>query len=225
MNHAPLNRSASLLLKLAVLLVIALVLVQCRAQLPGLPMLPANAQTTDLEAIEQAIRQAIEQQKEGIPALLLYETRIDEITLSKDRKWATAWLTPIGPDTGQVVPTEPGLVFVQRIDDGWKVYLPTDPDWNLALLSAPEDLVPMEKKSAWAAVAELATPDSPERQRMLACIERSTPPMASLEIPRHIISRGRVATAPLVSPLRHLQQVGAQTIRFPTRVDWRQWLR
>jgi murein DD-endopeptidase MepM/ murein hydrolase activator NlpD len=160
-NHAPLNRSASLLLKLAVLLVIALVLVQCRAQLPGLPMLPANAQTTDLEAIEQAIRQAIEQQKEGIPALLLYETRIDEITLSKDRKWATAWLTPIDPDTGQVVPTEPGLVFVQRIDDGWKVYLPTDPDWNLALLSAPEDLVPMEKKSAWAAVAELAPQAAP----------------------------------------------------------------
>jgi len=155
-NQAKFTRLALIVLKLAVLLAIALLLVQCRSWLTGQPTLPANAQSADQAAIEQAILQAIEKEKAGQPVRFFYETRVDDITISKDGDWATAWLTPIDPETGQVVPTEPGLVIVQRTDEGWQVYLPSDPNWSQALLSAPEDLVPTEKKSAWAAVAELA---------------------------------------------------------------------
>lgn len=161
MNRATLTRLALILLKLTALLAIVVLLTQCRTWLPGMPTLPANAQSADQAAIEQAILQAIEQQKQSLPAFFFYDTQVDDITISKDGDWATAWLTPIDPETGQVVPTEPGLVFVQRTEDGWKVYLPNDPDWSLALLSAPEDLVPTEKKAAWAAVAELAPSAAP----------------------------------------------------------------
>jgi murein DD-endopeptidase MepM/ murein hydrolase activator NlpD len=161
MNRAPLTRLAIALLKLAALLAIVFVLIQCRNLLPGLPMIPANAQIADQQAIEQAILQAIEKEKESLPAFTLYETRIDDITISQDGNWATAWLTPIDPDTGNVVPTEPGMVIVQRVEDGWKVYLPNDPDWSQALMSAPEDLVSTEKKSAYAAIAELAPSAAP----------------------------------------------------------------
>ncbi|OGO36567.1 MAG: hypothetical protein A2W35_02150 [Chloroflexi bacterium RBG_16_57_11] len=161
MNRATINRLAHGLLKLAALLAIVFILIQCRNLFPGLPFLPANAQGADEQAIEQAILQAIEKEKESLPAFFLYDTRIDDITISKDGNWATAWLIPIDPDTGNVVPTEPGLVIVQRVDDGWKVYLPNDPDWSQALLSAPEDLVPTEKKSAFAEIAEMAPSAAP----------------------------------------------------------------
>src|SRR5512139_2229596 len=118
MNRVMLTRLALALLKLTALLAIVFILIQCRNLLPGLPMLPANAQIADEQAIEQAILQAIEKEKENLPAFSLYETRIDDITISQDGNWATAWLTPIDPDTGNVVPTEPGMVIVQRVGDG-----------------------------------------------------------------------------------------------------------
>ena len=118
MNRAKLNHLAITLLKMSALLGLAVLLMQCRSWLPGLPMLPANAQTGDLEAIEQAILQAIEQQKQMSPALFFHDTQVDNITLSKDGDWATAWLTPIDPETGQVVPTEPGLVICSAHEPG-----------------------------------------------------------------------------------------------------------
>ena len=57
---------------------------------------------------------------------------------------------------GQAPVTEPGLVIVQRTDQGWRVYLPDDPEWFNALASAPDDLVPAEKQTAFAEMAEIA---------------------------------------------------------------------
>ncbi len=156
MNRAAFTRLATFFLKLGALLGLAALLLQCRSWVPGLPTLPVNAQSSDLEAIEQAILQAIEQQEQISPAMFFYDTQVDDITLSKDGEWATAWLTPIDPETGQVVPTEPGLALVERTGDGWRVYLPDDPEWFNALAVAPEDLVPVEKQSAWADMAEIA---------------------------------------------------------------------
>lgn len=161
MYRNALTRLAPVLGKLIALLVIALLLVQCRSWIGGQALLPANAQSADQAAIEQAIQKAIEAEKAGQPMLSFYETRIDDITLSKDGNWATAWLTPIDPETGHVVPTEPGLVIVQRTEDGWQAFLPSDPNWNQALLSAPADLIPAEKKAAMAEMAELAAAAAP----------------------------------------------------------------
>ena len=161
MDRVSLTRLALAFLKLTALLAIVFILIQCRNLFPGLPMLPANAQSDDEQAIEQAILQAIQKEKESLPAFSLYDTQIEDITISMDGNWATAWLTPIDPDTGYVVPTEPGLAIVQRVDDGWKVFLPNDPNWSQALMSAPEDLVPTEKKSAYAAIAEMAPSAAP----------------------------------------------------------------
>jgi murein DD-endopeptidase MepM/ murein hydrolase activator NlpD len=141
---------------LTALALLAFLLVQCRSWFGGQPPLPVNAQGPEQAAVEQAILKAIAAEKASQPMLVFYDTRIDEITLSKDGNWATAWLTPLDPETGQVVPTEPGLVIAQRTDAGWQVYLPNDPSWSQALLSAPADLIPSEKKSALSEIAELA---------------------------------------------------------------------
>jgi len=64
-------------------------------------------------------------------------------------------LTPIDPDNGQIVPTEPGLVILQRIEDEWKVYLPSDSQWLEASQSIPSELLNDEEKDDWLQKASL----------------------------------------------------------------------
>jgi murein DD-endopeptidase MepM/ murein hydrolase activator NlpD len=105
--------------------------------------------------IEQAIRQAIEIEKLGHPAYVLLETHIDNIQLSQDNQWATAWLIPIDPENGQIIPTEPGLAIVQRQKDSWRAYLPSHPAWSQMAQQAPVDLLPPSAKETWLALEDV----------------------------------------------------------------------
>ncbi len=116
---------------------------------------PVSPQPREQEEIENAILQEIEQTTEGIPVFQLYNTQIDDILVSRDGNWATAWLTPIDPDNGQIVPTEPGLVILLRIEDEWKVYLPSDSQWLEASQSIPSELLNDEEKDDWLQKASL----------------------------------------------------------------------
>ena len=64
-----------------------------------------------------------------------------------------------------------------------------------------------------AAVEELATPDSPQRRRMLSAIGRAAHPRASLDIARHVLDYGTVATASPVPPHFGLHLLQSRTLR------------
>ena len=58
--------------------------------------------------IEAAIRDAISTHKEDTLVYLLYENQIDNLKVSQDGEWATAWLNPVDPESGHIISAEPG---------------------------------------------------------------------------------------------------------------------
>ncbi len=110
------------------------------AALPTPPWGDTHSKT--LQAIEEAIRQAIIASQEEAITLLLYETEISDIRVSENGLWATAWLIAIDPETRQAAAVEPGLAIVQRIDNIWKATLPSNFGWLELLLQLPEELLP-----------------------------------------------------------------------------------
>lgn len=114
-----------------------------------LTLSPAKPQPRQQAEIENAIHQEIEQTTDGIPVYQLYETQIENIQLSRDGDWATAWLIPIDPEKGQIVPTEPGLTLLERREQGWQVFLPSDPHWLVASQSMPAELLSLDEREDW----------------------------------------------------------------------------
>ncbi len=87
-------------------------------------------------------------------SLLLYETQLQQFKISKDGMWATAWMVPFDPETGEQVSTEPGLALVRKTDEGWKAFIPSDPLWPLVVRQIPDDLIPADQRELWVERAE-----------------------------------------------------------------------
>lgn len=122
------------------------------------PLAPEDAldsQAVAFNLIEKAIREAIAREKEALPALLIYETQIDHLRLSQDEKWATAWLTPLDPETGQTIPTEPGLALAHLEKDTWYAWLPSEAEWVEKVQEVPTDLISPDDKMLWMQQATL----------------------------------------------------------------------
>jgi murein DD-endopeptidase MepM/ murein hydrolase activator NlpD len=115
---------------------------------------PITPQSTEETAIKKAIEDAMQMEQPQALALLLYDTKIEKIKVSSDGKWATAWLSPVDPQTGQVVPTEPGLALVHRTEDGWKAFVPSDQLWSLVVQQMPSELISETDKANWVREAE-----------------------------------------------------------------------
>jgi len=113
---------------------------------PEKPEIDAQSTQQVYIDIEAAVLGEVEIQKEGIPLALLYDTKVENIQLSNDTNWATAWMTPVDPETGLVVPTEPGLVILRKDNGVWIAFLPSDPLWMAALEASPDDLIPPQNK-------------------------------------------------------------------------------
>lgn len=111
-------------------------------------------QSIEEKAIQKAIENAIEIEQPRALAIFLYDTRIEQIKISIDGKWASAWLIPLDPQTGQVVPTEPGLALVHLTDEGWKAFVPSDPLWTLVIQQMPVDLISKSDQMKWVQEAE-----------------------------------------------------------------------
>jgi murein DD-endopeptidase MepM/ murein hydrolase activator NlpD len=104
----------------------------------------------NLEAqVEAAIYQAIEsgRQTTGVPSL--YTTEVEQVKVSQDAAWASAWLVLTDPKSGEVLPSEPGLALAQREAGGWQVTLPGEPGWETWLEASPTDLLPPAIREEW----------------------------------------------------------------------------
>lgn len=122
--------------------------------------------TATRSGVEQSIEQAIAAQIESEPVFMLFDTQVDNLTISDDRSWATAELIPTDPDTGEVVPTEPGLALAKWDEEfqQWLTILPSDPGWVEALSAVPEGLISEEERLGWleiAVVQEALMPTAP----------------------------------------------------------------
>lgn len=119
-----------------------------------------NPDAADQSLIE-AIWLAIQKHREGVPALLLFDVQIDHINYANDTKWATAWITPLDPETRQLIPTEPGLVIARQVSGEWQVTLPFDPQWVDLVNEVPDDLISQDEKASWKEIANSSLIEAP----------------------------------------------------------------
>ncbi len=101
------------------------------------------------EAIEQAVLNSIDGQREFVLGYLVNDVRVSEVQLSQDGSWGVVYLEMIDPDTGEVLPTEPGLAFARWTGSDWEITLPTDPGWIDLVRLAPQNLLTDEYKTSY----------------------------------------------------------------------------
>jgi hypothetical protein len=68
------------------------------------------------EQVKQAILDVVTRQQENILAFLVNEVQVQQVDVSEDGDWAIGWLTMASAQTGDPVPTEPGLVIARKND-------------------------------------------------------------------------------------------------------------
>jgi murein DD-endopeptidase MepM/ murein hydrolase activator NlpD len=140
---------------------IGLVLITLRGSAHGLafpgepPPTPSPAPTgpanlDDEDEILKAIQERISAESRNVLSYLVYNEKIDNLQISQDGDHAIAWILLADPQTGEVLPTEPGLVLANSDPLlGWQAWLPSDPQWVDQLVSAPNDLLTAELKETW----------------------------------------------------------------------------
>ena len=106
---------------------------------PGIPT------PGDRTRIEELIAEKVLAHQE-VMAFHIYQVSVEEILFSDDGGWALATLKYTQPDTGEAVPTEPGLAIGRRTIDDWTVTVQADSDWAAVLQAAPEDLISADTK-------------------------------------------------------------------------------
>lgn len=112
--------------------------------------------------IEQALQKAIVTQAENNLAFLMNHVEAVDIEVSDEQDFAALWLGMYDQETGEPVPSEPGLAFAVRAkDSNWNVILPADPAWEKLLDAAPEDILSSARKDYWREVNEPAVTSAP----------------------------------------------------------------
>lgn len=135
-------------------LLINIILLACIAPIsifgnPKAPPPPPTSTPETLAILETAILEAAQQDLKETYPVPLFGVRVENISLSEDGSFAAAWLTPIHPETGETIPTEPGLAFATWDGAQWKVTLPFDAGWQELLASAPLDTLEGQTRSDW----------------------------------------------------------------------------
>ncbi len=82
-------------------------------------------------------------------AYLIYDVGIHEIAYDLQDGWAVVLLEFRDPDTGEVLPTEPGLGLARWTGSEWDLTLPNDPDWPHLLPLMPDTLLSTDEKAVW----------------------------------------------------------------------------
>ena len=106
------------------------------------------------QRIKQALTQAIDSQREYVIAYLINDVQITSVDLSDDETSGVIYLELVDPETGEVLPTEPGLAFAVKSGSEWQIILPSDPGWLELVQSAPEELLSAEYKLSYVEMYE-----------------------------------------------------------------------
>jgi murein DD-endopeptidase MepM/ murein hydrolase activator NlpD len=129
---------------------------------PGLTEVPPENSLQALqEAFETEVLHQVEGHKEYGLGYLVYETGLDQVRVTRDGSWASAWLVLEDPQTGEPIPAEPGLALAQRVDGEWQVYLPLDMGWLELLKEFPEEVMSEGERLQWLTMADTAAVETP----------------------------------------------------------------
>ncbi len=79
----------------------------------------------------------------------LFAPAIENIQLSEDSTWASAWIELTNPENGEVIPGEPIPAVAHWDGYNWQVFLPSDEDWPTLVRSAPADLQKHPTLATW----------------------------------------------------------------------------
>jgi hypothetical protein len=110
------------------------------------PPIPASAETQ--ADLSKAFNQRLQSDPEvQLLALDLFTPELDTAFVSPDGKTAVLWIA-LRDDSGRLLATEPGLAIAHLSETGWQVLLPGDPEWEEALSTLPEGMLPLELSSA-----------------------------------------------------------------------------
>ncbi len=116
---------------------------------PQAPPPPPTATPEALALLENAILEAARQDLAEAYPVPVFGVRVDNISLSQDGNFASAWLVPLHPESGEAIPTEPGLAFASWDGEKWTVTLPSDPGWQELLATAPVETLEGKTRSDW----------------------------------------------------------------------------
>jgi murein DD-endopeptidase MepM/ murein hydrolase activator NlpD len=129
---------------------------------PGLTEIPPEHSLEGRrEAFESAVLDRVDDQKEYSLGYLVYQTGLDQVRLTPDGSYASAWLVPADPQTGEPVPAEPGLAIAEWVSGEWKIYLPMDKGWLDLLERIPEEVMPDGERLQWLVMAQKAAIEMP----------------------------------------------------------------
>jgi hypothetical protein len=119
---------------------------------PAAPPPPPEVETEALAALQDAILQVAREDLQTKYPVQLFDVNVENLTISEDGKYASAWLVPANPETGETVPTEPGLSLAAWDGERWIVSLPSDPGFQELLAVVPVETLEGTTRNDWQAM-------------------------------------------------------------------------
>jgi len=140
----------------------------CRSHTPAAEPPPGQVIESGVEGIiEGALLEAIAERRLQSQVEGMISLQVDEIRLSQDGRWSTAWILYYDQGLELYLPIEPGMAIAFWDGTAWQVTLPRDTGWDQMLQSLPNDLLTGAEKEMWSAMNQggslemvEATPDS-----------------------------------------------------------------
>jgi hypothetical protein len=113
-----------------------------------LPPQPESDEHTFQDAtVHKAIYDAAIKIRDERYPIPLYDIDVDNLVISDDGKWASAWIIMLHLQTAEVIASEPGYAIAQWDGSTWQVSFPTDSRWESIIVSTPPEVVSDDIKS------------------------------------------------------------------------------
>jgi hypothetical protein len=114
---------------------------------PPVPTSTATHEDQEVEMVRNAVLSKLLTLQDVNVSQLIGGFELENIEITADDSFATGWITRIDPETGEVMPSEPGIFLAENIEEDWKIYLPSEQEWIEALRNAPQELISIDDKN------------------------------------------------------------------------------
>jgi hypothetical protein len=108
-----------------------------------------------ISQIQPYMDAAIEKNQEKVLAYLLYTIEIDHVDINQSQDLALVWLAMRDPNSGQLLPSEPGLAIATLDSTGlWDITLQCDEEWSNTLNLVPLEMLSRDRRIQYLAETE-----------------------------------------------------------------------
>ncbi len=142
---------------LAIIILFSMLLSSCaRAEEPKV-VLPKSVDfsTNPPADLTRAFKAAVAEREDAVLAFVIYNVRVERVTYSNDSQLALLWLVLTDPQTGDLIPSEPGLAIARRDNTGstpdWIITMQVDEDWAGQLAAVPDYMLSEEQRGVFVA--------------------------------------------------------------------------